>query len=63
MTEKIKACPFCNGEAKLYKSECTFYPRDIRYRIACDKCYAMTNLFKTEQEVCNAWNRRACENA
>ena len=51
MNNELKLCPFCVGEAKLYSGKINFYPYDYRFRFWCEKCNAMSNLFKTKDEA------------
>ena len=52
MTEKLKPCPFCGGEAAVS------YSIVKKYFITCLKCYASTKLKDTEGLAIKAWNRR-----
>ena len=59
MTEKLKACPFCGGEAALW----TFFDLyESYYYISCATCGVRTKYIDTEDLCIEAWNRRA-ENA
>lgn len=51
MTENLKNCPFCGGTANIAKGRIEFWAY-------CPHCGAQTELFETEQEVADAWNRR-----
>lgn len=53
MNEKLKPCPFCGGEAKLYYTE--FYEE---FAVQCTWCKADRYGYPTEQEAINAWNTR-----
>ena len=67
MAEGLKPCPFCGGEAKIWKCE----PRIHRYRdhvycVYCGNCELLFGydedyggIFTTEDEAIEAWNRRA----
>lgn len=50
MSEEIKPCPFCGGEAELYRG-------GIKY-VLCKECLATSCDFKTEAEAIEAWNAR-----
>lgn len=59
MAEKLKACPFCGGEAKVYQSMA--YGRTV-WKVMCGArvdCCLLLNDFDTREEAFNAWNRRA----
>ena len=53
MTEKLKPCPFCGGEAEV-EGERIFW-------VSCQKCWVETSSFNTLEEAIEAWNRRVCE--
>ena len=61
MTNELRPCPFCGGEAKLYVSD--------GVRVMCLKCRATSKILKDEyngfeirtnavKSVIEAWNRR-----
>ena len=58
MTEKLKPCPFCGGEAKLRNEGCCIF-------VKCKNCGAEAGLVHISAEYCanekaaEAWNRRA----
>ena len=52
MTEKLKSCPFCGGTANIAKGQIEFWAY-------CPHCGMQTELFETEKEVVDAWNRRS----
>ena len=65
MADKLKPCPFCNGEAILSDHADGYYGL---YVIVCDGCGVMTDYYNTAEEAIEAWNRRvscttASENA
>ena len=55
MTEKLKPCPFCGGEAT-WAADTSW--GKITYSIYCSECDIETRQFKTKEEVRSAWNRR-----
>ena len=58
MSEKLKPCPFCGGEAALQYGR--FYGNEFYkdYFCFCDECEASTTYFPTVAEAIEAWNRR-----
>ena len=52
MTESLKSCPFCGGTANIAKGIIEFWAY-------CPHCGAKTELYETEQEASDAWNRRS----
>ena len=56
MMAELRECPFCGGEATLWKS----YPADRPYNILCG-CGGRVGYFYTKEEAIEAWNRRAGE--
>lgn len=62
MSEELKPCPFCGGEAKAF-----FCEESGAYDVQCQKCGALPFLgrkrgvgrFKSMDDVIAAWNRRA----
>ena len=54
MTDKLKPCPFCGGEAD------TIW-RHGYWSVLCYKCHAETSGFHEEDAV-KAWNRRESMN-
>lgn len=53
MTE-LKPCPFCGGEAAVWRSE-----RTLKHQIVCTGCLASTGQFESIDDAAEAWNRRA----
>lgn len=55
MTQNLKPCPFCGGEAEIrtYGSKGT----GLKY-IRCTDCHAATASYLTKKEVLAAWNTR-----
>ena len=51
MSDKLKPCPFCGGEARLIGHS--------PYSITCCKCRATTVICNTPDDAIDAWNRRA----
>lgn len=54
MSEELKPCPFCGGEAMVWPSL-----TGLTYHVSCCKCYANNNYRSTEAKAIDAWNHRA----
>lgn len=52
MSEKLKACPFCNGEAELRA-----YTGTLQF-VQCRACGASSRAYETGEEAVEAWNKR-----
>ena len=63
MSEELKPCPFCGGEADLINNDYVYE----KWFAGCHngKCPVQpeTYIHGTKDEAINAWNRRAKENA
>lgn len=56
MSETLKPCPFCGGEARLIRSAPDWYfPACMNRECACD----WTDSYPTKAEAIAAWNTRA----
>ncbi len=53
MNEKLKSCPFCEGEAKQYLSVCSW--------VECKKCGVKTPQYQFDNQSIAAWNTRAAD--
>ena len=60
MTEKLKPCPFCGGDAKVLPGSGIFNDQMLWVAI-CVECKAKSRDFWTQDEAIAAWNRRADE--
>ena len=56
---KLRECPFCGGEAFVFKTIET--PLPIMYAVVCKACYAGTNHKTKEIQAIEAWNNRIGE--
>ena len=54
MTENLKRCPFCGGEAKCIE----FYGL---YHVICCNCYIAGKDCSTRESAVSAWNNRPIE--
>ena len=55
MTENLKRCPFCGGEAKCIE----YYGL---YHVVCCDCYTTGRDCPSIETACKAWNARPIEN-
>ena len=55
MTENLKRCPFCGGEAKCIE----YYGL---YHVVCCDCYTTGRDCPSIETACKAWNSRPIEN-
>lgn len=58
MSEPLKPCPFCGGEARIsdYKTE---YDTDSFWAVECSNCYAKSDTRIYDEQSIEAWNTRA----
>ena len=56
MTDRLKPCPFCGGEARITKLPKSVKPK--AFHIGCSQCGAVKILFMTEEEAIRQWNTR-----
>ena len=54
--EKLKSCPFCGGEAKLYSRAIDWLLSE--HLVRCKKCHCITDTYDTKEEATEAWNKR-----
>ena len=54
MTDELKLCPFCGGEAEA----CMYVFTDGAW-VVCPTCHISTADYSTKDEAINAWNTRA----
>lgn len=59
MSEELKPCPFCGGEAEI--RPVTMPDGNVRQYVSClnDSCGAASGLFGMDCYAVDAWNRRA----
>ena len=57
---ELKTCPFCGGEAFVYKRYDSIFRLDpTDFTVLCKDCGAgVRHYFPTESESIEAWNRR-----
>ena len=57
---EIKKCPFCGSdEVGCWVCSSTFPNGKNPHYVRCDNCGATTDMFCSEEEALDAWNRRA----
>ena len=58
--DELKPCPFCSGEAFVYKRYDSIFRLDpTDFTVLCKDCRAgVRRYFPTESEAIEAWNRR-----
>lgn len=54
MSEKLKPCPFCGGEASINRPS-----GRMLFCVVCDDCDANSGYYFTEEDAARAWNSRA----
>ena len=56
----MKPCPFCGGEAKVFKHKKAMasFGTLFSYEVECAYCFCRTGLYPSEEKAVNAWNRR-----
>lgn len=61
--EKLKPCPFCGGEAKIFTAQFG-KEAEARYTVRCSDCPAEIGWEYFSAEACTImWNRRAKDEA
>lgn len=59
MTDKLKPCPFCGGEAFTFTmQQLKGIGCDSMTSVVCKKCHAASNHFMDDDKAIEAWNRR-----
>ena len=53
MTDKLKPCPFCGGEAELIKGWC-----ELDNYVMCLSCRIRTKPMNTKESAIKKWNTR-----
>ncbi len=57
MTEPLKPCPFCGGEAWLYSIQLTG-KFEYSYGTECKVCFVVKSKFDSEELAIEGWNTR-----
>lgn len=67
MSEKLKPCPFCGGEASIYKFDKGYFVAEVadtarklnfNFFVGCNNCKTAGYPYKTKRQAIEAWNRR-----
>lgn len=58
MTDKLKPCPFCGGEASLDKIKTVKGWFEYLVWCADDNCACQNASYRTKEEAIEAWNTR-----
>lgn len=58
MSEELKPCPFCGGEASLFTAEEVGYIGDEHFAVKCNGCFCGTGHYADPGRAAEAWNRR-----
>lgn len=58
MTEKLKPCPFCGGEGRVFE-DTSFGVDNPLYRVFCGMCLVKTDTAYRREDAIEIWNRRA----
>lgn len=59
MSDKLKPCPFCGGEAAYSETNPSHIGDDNGFMVYCKKCYTESSYdFQTRENAIAAWNRR-----
>lgn len=53
MTDKLRECPFCGGDAML-RNRCM----NTQNYVVCENCGAVSKITETESDAIKAWNNR-----
>ena len=58
MSEELKPCPFCGGEASIRHFA---FHSGAKYHVVCESCLCSVSYEWTPEEAAEAWNTRAKE--
>ena len=60
MSEKLKPCPFCGGEAEIVKCDNLF--SILYFYVGCKTCLARAkSCYESPEDAVRYWNRRATD--
>ena len=54
MSETLKPCPFCGGQAMITPVDAGF----VKYTVFCSNCGVTFAAYPTEEEAATVWNTR-----
>lgn len=59
MSETLRLCPFCGGEAQIPpREDQEWFPEKGAWTVWCKECGSEISCFDTKEEALAAWNRR-----
>lgn len=63
MSEELKPCPFCGGDASLIVKTFFGFPEEDIYKVACNDCKSHYCYSDDCEETVKVWNHRPAEDA
>jgi Lar family restriction alleviation protein len=63
MSEELKPCPFCGGDASLIVKTFFGLPEEDVYTVACNDCKSQSCYSDDHKETIKIWNTRPAEDA
>lgn len=61
MSEELKECPFCGGEAVVERSMFGMFDPEDTFRIYCMNCHTGTAPWGALERATGVWNQRSCQ--
>ena len=55
---ELKPCPFCGNSVQLEQSY-SFFGMSVIYCNDCDMFFSLDDINASDDDICDAWNRRA----
>ena len=59
---KLKPCPFCGSSVRFDKAY-SYFRDSVIYCDNCDMIFTLDDCQSSDDEICEAWNRRATRHA
>ena len=63
MSEELKQCPFCGGDAILVERTFCGIPDESVFEIVCENCAGKTIPYDNQDYIIDVWNTRPAEEA